>query len=123
MIILLPWPPRELSPNARVHWSTKAKQAAQYKAQGWVSYNEAKKGESRLPQPNMLLELRLTLHPPTRAARDIDNIIAQIKPAIDGIFRGIGGDDSQIRQTMAQMAHPVKGGQVVVEVLPLARTS
>ncbi|MDE2000804.1 MAG: hypothetical protein KGI52_17965, partial [Burkholderiales bacterium] len=80
MIILLPWPPRELSPNARVHWSTKAKQSAQYKATGWVAFNEAKRGESRLPLPRIPLELRLTLHPPTRAARDIDNIIAQLKP-------------------------------------------
>jgi hypothetical protein len=33
MTLHLPWPPKELSPNARVHWAKKSKAAKAYRLQ------------------------------------------------------------------------------------------
>jgi crossover junction endodeoxyribonuclease RusA len=40
--IALPWPPKVLSPNARVHWSVKSKAAKAYRAACFTLCKEAK---------------------------------------------------------------------------------
>ena len=35
-MIDLPWPPKELSPNARVHWTKKAKAAKAYRLECFI---------------------------------------------------------------------------------------
>ena len=42
MILHLPWPPKELSPNARVHWAKKSKAAKAYRLQCGLMTKAAK---------------------------------------------------------------------------------
>lgn len=112
--ILLPWPDRALSPNARGHWSQKSRAAA-----------SARKGamaralERVTPDDRMLfrafkppLRATLTFHPKDKRRRDLDNLLAACKPAMDGVAQALGFDDSRIRCTVMQFGHAVKGGAV-----------
>ena len=111
----LPWPARELSPNARVHWTKKyrATKAARHTASGVAV--EAKvwrvKGDE--------IRLTVTLHPPDKRARDRDNMLASLKPVFDGISDALGIDDRHFRIGEPIVAEPVKGGKVIVELCPV----
>ena len=50
--INLPWPPRELSPNARVHWAKKAKAAKAYKKE--QAYAQPRLFEDSKPAPEQM---------------------------------------------------------------------
>ena len=78
--ITLPWlPPKELSPNSRVHWSVKYKAAQEMKddvlalilEQGW-----------RGPCfQHALVDVQFGM--PDKRRRDIDNLLASMKPGLD----------------------------------------
>lgn len=107
----LGWPHADLSPNARVHWGQKsrASKAARHEA-GWAMRREfkGKPGWQRVA-------IEMVFCPPDNRRRDLDNLIASMKPAADGIADAIGVDDS-LFQTTYRMGEPVKGGAVLVTV-------
>jgi crossover junction endodeoxyribonuclease RusA len=91
--IILPWPPRELSPNARAHWRKKAPIAKAYKHACWALTKE-----SGLVVPDALkLSLWLDFYPPDNRHRDDDNIIAAFKSGRDGLALALGIDDKRFR--------------------------
>lgn len=107
MIVLLGWPPKELSPNGRVHWAKKAKAAKAYRAAAYF-----------LSQPgwnNPGANVAITFRPPDRRKRDLDNMLASIKAGLDGIAQAIGVDDSKWTISIAK-GEPIKGGLVTVEI-------
>lgn len=112
MKIKLPWPHRNLSPNARTHWAALAlaKKRARHTA-FWLT-QEAMNGEWTTPES---LHLSITFNPPDGRARDLDNMLASIKAHCDGISDALGVDDSKWSLSITR-GEPVKGGQVVVEV-------
>ena len=55
--------------------------------------------------------------PPDKRRRDMDNMLASIKAALDGVSAVIGVDDSKWRLSM-HVAPPVKDGRVRVIVRP-----
>ena len=90
-------PPRELSPNARVHWAQKSRAVARYRNEAFLSALEAmgrdKKG---FPWPGAILVAEF--HFLTKRKRDRDNLAASLKSAIDGFAdAGIVKDDNTIR--------------------------
>ncbi|PJL51476.1 hypothetical protein B9Y74_05630 [Stenotrophomonas maltophilia] len=111
--LILPWPSKELSPNRRVHWGTKAKAAKKDRAQAYILAVAAGcvpwKSEGRV-------HLWVTFHPPTRMIPDDDNMLSRFKPQRDGIADALGIDDKRF------ISHPLvstevrKGGQVVVRI-------
>jgi crossover junction endodeoxyribonuclease RusA len=107
MIVVLPWPPKELSPNARTHWARKAAAAKMYRNLAhWSTVAlGAKAGAS----------VSVKFSPPDLRPRDLDNMLASIKSGLDGIASAIGIDDSQWSLTITK-GEPVKGGLVTVEV-------
>jgi crossover junction endodeoxyribonuclease RusA len=107
VIVILPWPRPELSPNARVNWRTKCSAAKRYKLSAYLLAKAAR------PVPG--LTVSITFNPPDNVRRDLDNMLASIKSGLDGIAYAIGVDDSKWALTIAKGA-PVKGGQVVVKV-------
>ena len=107
--IELDWPSPALSPNARDHWSVKAKAAASAKLAAWTLAKEAK------AEPGRSIEIEFC--PPTAHRRDLDNMLASLKPALDGISAAIGVDDSEWSLTIRK-GKPVKGGAVFVTVNP-----
>jgi crossover junction endodeoxyribonuclease RusA len=66
------------------------------------------------------LTARVTFNPPNKRRRDVDGVIASLKACIDGIADAIGLDDSMFRIAWPEeFSEPVKGGQILVEILPI----
>ena len=109
--ITLPWPPKQLSPNARIHWSTRARHAKAYKA---ACYAIARQAGLTTPYPAGKIALRLDFYPPTRVRRDLDNLLASMKAGIDGVALALGVDDS--RFTFAIALADELGGFVKLQI-------
>ncbi len=110
MTLNFPWPPSDLSPNARVHWGKKAKAFKAYKeacmwtgkAAGWSLHGHYR--------------FKITFCPPDKRKYDVDNLVARGKALVDALAVLTMVDDSEFELTFARGA-PVAHGQVTVEVL------
>lgn len=109
-LLRLPWPPRGLSPNARGHWRPKNDRAQDYKRIAWGMALAQNIRRVTAHEPVVVI----TFHPPDRRRRDLDNCLASMKAALDGIATAWGVDDSRWAIRMS-MGEPVKGGCVMVE--------
>ena len=60
----------------------------------------------------------LYMYPPDKRHRDIDNFLASMKPAIDGVFMALNADDAKIQQVHVYKCKPdeTRGGYVRVVV-------
>jgi crossover junction endodeoxyribonuclease RusA len=110
MSITLPWPPKELSPNARTHWAKKSKAAKAYRA---ACYLLTKQAGVIAPEGQLLFDIEFC--PPDRRLRDDDNCLAAMKSGRDGIADALGVDDRRFVTTL-RMGLPVKGGSVLVKI-------
>lgn len=97
MILDLPWPSPDLSPNARAHWAVtaKAKKLARKDActatkAAISAHGKPDLGEGRIP-------VRITFYPPDRRRRDDDNMVGSFKAYRDGIADALGVDDQRFR--------------------------
>jgi len=111
MQVILPWPPKELSPNARLHWSKVAKAKKSYRQISWTLALEAKikaMGEEAI-------HLGVTFYPPDRRGRDTDNMLASMKSGLDGIADALGVNDKRFVFTLVVSKETL--GQVKVELL------
>jgi len=118
--LILPWQPRVLQPNARVHWSRKARAAKKARQEAFVLARAAGWGALQLPAGR--LHLWLDFFPPTRQRRDDDNLLAAFKAARDGLADALGIDDARF------ISHPYlrdevrAGGEVRVRISTTAPT-
>lgn len=113
--VILPWPPRALSPNQRTHWKKKAPISAAYKQACWALTKESK---IVLPESAGRLALWLDFVPPDRRARDDDNLIASFKAGRDGLALALGIDDKRFR-TFPYLRDDQIGGFVRVRITEL----
>lgn len=120
MTITLPWPHKDLSPNARKHRLAVAPLRKKARHEAMWACKAAKMNFAHLSDTG--LHLRITFNPPDRRKRDLDNMLASLKPALDGIADVIGVDDSMWGLTLVR-GGVVKGGAVVVEVVDRAGTT
>lgn len=118
MRVELPFPPRELSPNARVHFHERAKVAKAHREQAyWLAHN-ALTPESpwadtmNLPGP---ITLTLTFHPPSKRRYDMDGLLSRAKAQIDGIADALGVNDFRFEYVLRR-GDPIKGGKLIVEI-------
>lgn len=110
--LLLPWPAKALSPNARGHWSKRSRAAKSYRMQCFLF---AKKAGLVAPAGRILLQLEFL--PPTARRRDDDNLLASFKARRDGLADALGIDDSVfVSQVQIGAVHP--GGAVRVTLSP-----
>jgi len=100
--ITLPFPPRGLSPNSRLGWRAKAQVVRLYREDvGWtaaVKWTDARPrgfGVARKPL-EAPVEATVTFVVPDRRRRDLDNLLAMLKPAWDGLVDAgvLAGDDA-----------------------------
>jgi len=111
LMLTVPWPPANLSPNARVHWAALAKAKKKYRKDcGWLARAQ---GARRMSAER--LDVTITLCPPVRGRGDFDNNIASLKAGIDGIADAIGIDDSKWRMTFKSSA-PQGNGLVMITI-------
>lgn len=107
--VSLPWPAKLLWPNRRAqHRYTGDLRTSAKNTAHWLT-KEAKGAPCR--------GLDITFHPPGAGRRDLDNALAAIKSALDGIALAIGQDDSEWELTI-RMGEPVRpDGCVTVEAI------
>lgn len=112
--VILPWPPKALSPNARVHWRVRAKAAKAYReACGWA----CKAAGLTAPLTIGKLHLWIDFYPPDKRRRDDDNLVASFKNGRDGVADALGLDDNCF------ITHPLVwstiGGMVKIRITAL----
>ena len=111
--VVLPWPSRALSPNARGHWSQRSRAAKAYRMQCFLF---AKKAGLVAPAGRILLQLEFL--PPNARRRDDDNLLASFKAGRDGLADALGIDDSLfVSQVQIGEVHR-PGGAVRVTLSP-----
>jgi crossover junction endodeoxyribonuclease RusA len=109
----LAYPDSALSPNSpKRHW--RAKQAQKLTAKTEAYYKAFPFRETF--ECADALQMSLTIYPPTNARRDLDNVFASMKSAIDGVCQGLAIDDSQIRRVTLEWGTVVKSGAVELEL-------
>jgi crossover junction endodeoxyribonuclease RusA len=117
LTVTLPWPPKEVSPNARVHWRRKHKAAAKQKVDALLVATSAMRAAGvEVGDLEPPLRVKVDFYPPDRRARDQDNMVASMKSALDGVSKAIGVDDKHFRLEWLYLDEPCKGGEVVVTI-------
>jgi len=103
-VIVMPWPPKELSPNWRGHWARKAKAAKLYRMACRLAVLKSL-SQDQVQQARQWgqLELSLNFYPRDRRKRDDDNLIASFKSGRDGIADALGVDDANFLTTARLM--------------------
>jgi crossover junction endodeoxyribonuclease RusA len=120
-IVELPWPSRDLHPNARVHWARKAKATKQARSDAaWLALSSGVRtydfaGADRLG-------VTLVFIPPDNRARDTDGMISSVKGYCDGIADVVGVYDSKWVLSIRR-EEPRKPGFVRVEISSVASAS
>lgn len=114
MKITLPWPPKELSPNARIHWAKKAKASRAYRNECFMLARVAGI-EAKWDGP---IHLWVTFYPPDRRRRDDDNVYASFKAGRDALAEAMGIDDNRFRYRPFLHDKVRTGGEVVISITP-----
>lgn len=107
--VILPWPDKRLSPNARLHWAAKARLSAAARSEAfWLS-----KEQMHTPFDEIPNSVKVYITPPDKRRRDKLNMIASFKAAQDGIADAIKWDDQHWNEDYI-ITEPKKPGQIKV---------
>jgi crossover junction endodeoxyribonuclease RusA len=112
--IVLAWPDSRLSPNARVHWSAKSRAAKSAKSAAFYLARSAGVVSTGTDDSGAV-NLEIAFFPPDNRGRDMDNAIASLKSALDGIAQAMGVNDNSFRLSFAWQ-RPAKPGRVEVVI-------
>lgn len=108
----LPWPPKELSPNARQHWARLAEAKKKYRTACALSVLEQRVGAPAYHN----IDVRLVFVAPDRRHRDRDNLAARMKAGLDGVCDAWAIDDRRFARVSAELAEFTGGGDARVLV-------
>ncbi len=115
LVLRLPWPPRELSPNARPHWRVKHYATSQYRQECYVAIRKAVGPSSACPTGQVTAKVVFVV--PDRRRRDLDNALASMKAAFDAmVAAGLLVDDDSKHLKLAAPEMRVVKGQKYVEI-------
>jgi crossover junction endodeoxyribonuclease RusA len=114
IVIHLPWPPKELSPNWRGHWAQKSRAAKRYRYQCRILALSAMSHAQivKIGQWKRI-DLSLEFYPKDRRKRDDDNLIAAFKPGRDGLSDAMCMDDANF-VTTARLMEFAPGNKMTV---------
>ncbi len=117
MKIELPWPDPSLAPNRKNghHWGSTQAAKTRRLADARLLTLAAMRQQDYMP-PSGAISLSLTFCPPDKRRRDLDNLLAAMKPDFDGVSQALGVDDQLFEPLTLRRGEPVKGGRVVLEV-------
>lgn len=92
MTITLPLPPRELHPNARVHFMARAKQTKSYRFHAAVVVRQTRVG---VAERWKTATVQATFYFKDKRRRDKDGMLSSLKASFDGLAdAGLIADDS-----------------------------
>ena len=112
-MITLPWPPKELSPNARCHWRKSAPIRAKYRQD---CYLMAKASGLQAPDGDGQILWVVEFIRPDRRHYDDDNLLGRIKALRDGVADALGVNDRRFVTQFSISDEVVKGGAVRVSI-------
>lgn len=118
LTLVLPWPPKELNANSRVHWTIKSRATKLYRKAAWlITKNAIAMFDAHCLYGSIEpLSMELEFIPPDNRKRDDDNCIASFKAARDGIADALRVNDNLFRIKVV-IQHPNKGkGAVCVKI-------
>ena len=93
--IILSWPDKSLSPNARSHWAKKAKAAKLALADGYYLAQSSGWNRQSFAEYSGKIHVYSTFYAKTRNFPDADNMLASIKNHLDGIAKALGVNDAR----------------------------
>ncbi len=90
IVVVLPLPPKQLSPNARVVWQVKARSTKAYREAAFIrTYQHARRWTEATAEATFYFK--------DKRRRDRDNLLSSLKAAFDGIAAaGVVEDDAGI---------------------------
>ncbi len=107
-VVRLPWPPVQLSPNARCDRRAISGIRREYREIcGW---------EAMAAKLKPGAHVAILFCPPDRKRRDVDNMLASIKSGLDGVADAIKQDDRHWESHTISRGPVEKGGAVYVEL-------
>lgn len=117
LTIELPWPDSKLNPNRSkgAHWGIAAAIHKDAKMSAYVLTLQAMMADRAWSCPSAP-SLTITFVQPDKRARDRDNLLAALKPALDGVASALRIDDSQFDPITICREYGAKPGCVRVEV-------
>ena len=104
-VIVLPWPDKGLSPNARLHWAQKSKLTKAARKRAMLETVVARYKPADFAGSGEV-HVWITFFPPDRRRRDHDNMQASLKASLDGIASALQIDDNRFR------LHPTVSDQI-----------
>jgi crossover junction endodeoxyribonuclease RusA len=117
VIVTLPWPHKDLSPNSRKHWRGKAPIKAKAREDAAYAAFQAMSGGVREERIRFAgdgpIPVDVYFYPPDRRHRDDDNMIGAMKAARDGLADALGVNDRRFRPNY-HFCEPVKPGRIEV---------
>lgn len=113
--VTLPWPPKQLSSNARLHWSVVSKAKAEYRKACWALAlaDGAKEFGSHWPDGEKR-SFHMDFYPPNHRRIDDANTAYRMKAGVDGVADALGVDDRFFRTSYE--LHDQIGGYVKVTI-------
>ena len=110
--LMFPFPDAILNPNKIAHWTKKASAKKTSKTAG---YYLAKEKAVILDSEKRYI-VKLVFCPPDNRKRDLDNLLASMKSALDGMCSGLGIDDSMIKPD-PDWGPVTEGGKVEITIM------
>lgn len=115
--IILPWPDSRLMPNRKNGKSWTSTQDVKIRARQDGHFAAIAATKDWHGKISGFVHLRVTFCAPDNRHRDMDNLLACIKPQLDGISKALGIDDKWFRPiTIDAQVDKQKRGFVMVEV-------
>jgi crossover junction endodeoxyribonuclease RusA len=112
--ILLPFPDPKLNPNNSkgTHWAVTTKARKQARADAYLVTKMTRPPKA----PDGNVQMNIVFVQPDKRRRDRDNLLAAMKPALDGIADALGIDDSRFEPVVLRREYGKAPGQVRVIV-------
>lgn len=119
IVVTVPIPPRELSPNARPHYLTKARVKARYRRDCYLAALSDLSGYIMPRWERATVDVRWYGKTKTCLSMDRDNAIASLKAAIDGLTDvGVWVDDHGVTWGKVTIGVDPKNPRVELEIEP-----
>lgn len=118
--IILPWPPKALSPNSRGHWSIEYRAKRKARNDAYL-FTKAVLGGKESPfslwnEDNGKIQVHCLFYPKADYAFDEDGLASRMKAFFDGIADGLSVDDRHFRHSMELMPKDKDNPRVEVRI-------
>jgi crossover junction endodeoxyribonuclease RusA len=114
--VTLPWPDPKLNPNRSkgAHWASTSQLRKEARETAWARTLIA---ACKVPLMRAdTIPLTVTFIQPDRRARDRDNLLAALKPSLDGVADALGVNDAQFDPVTIRREYGGKPGAVRIEI-------